>query len=99
MKDEQIDVGFSACPADSAVWVLLDNEVVIYEEASGSVHSLNPTATLVWQCLDGKSPLRDIAADFAEVFEIDPSSAERQIVGLVREFGRQGLLAGVEPSN
>jgi PqqD family protein of HPr-rel-A system len=75
--------------------VVLDGEAVIYDEASGDVHHLNPTATLVFQMLDGTVSVEELAADVASVFELDPATAATQVRSLVDELAAAGLLAGV----
>jgi peroxiredoxin len=72
-----------------------DGETVLVDRASGAVHLLNPTAAIVWQCLDGSGTIDEIAADIADVFEQDASDVGGTVVEVVRRFGSQGLLVGV----
>lgn len=67
-------------PADTAVvaradvaWAVAGNEAVVRVPATGSTHALDPSAALLWQCLDGTSPLRLVFADLAEAFGADPT--------------------------
>ena len=78
-------------------WIEVDGEVVLYHEGSKTLHVLNPTATMIWRCLDGSGDLTSIANDLAEIFEADPEAVSADVVSAVREMGRQGLLTGVEP--
>lgn len=75
--------------------VELDGEAVLLD-GTGTVHTLNPTATLVWQCLDGTSSLREIIDDLAWVFdEAGRASIADDVVALAQDLGRKGLLEGV----
>lgn len=78
-------------------WIEVEGEAVLYSESRRTVHVLNPTATMIWRCLDGSVDLRAIANDLAEIFEADPEAVITDVVGAVREMGRQGLIAGVKP--
>ena len=48
-------------------WVPVDREVVVWHPAAGASFVLDPTAALLWQCLDGESALGDVLADIADV--------------------------------
>jgi PqqD family protein of HPr-rel-A system len=74
--------------------VELDGEAVVYDDASGELHHLNPSATLVFGLLDGTASVRELAADVSDVFGIPPDEVERQLRRLVRDFRRLGLLNG-----
>jgi peroxiredoxin len=72
-----------------------DGETVLVDAATGAVHLLNPTAAIVWQCLDGSGSVAEIVADIADVFERQADEVEGAVLEVVRRFGMQGLLRGV----
>jgi PqqD family protein of HPr-rel-A system len=72
--------------------VELDGEVVIYDEASGDLHHLNPTATLVFSLCDGTATVAELSRDIGEVFEVPTEEVERQVRSLLRSFRTQRLL-------
>jgi len=49
-------------------WAVAGDQLVIH--ASGSTHVLDPTAAVLWQCLDGVSSLHEVFADIADVVAI-----------------------------
>lgn len=75
----------------------LDDEVVLFDEDSGRLHTLDSVASVVWACLDGTQAVAGIAVELAEVFGADPTVVEADVLRLVRELGAQGLLRGVSP--
>jgi hypothetical protein len=94
---EAIDEDFVARFRDTVAAVELDGEAVLLDGDTGSVHTFNPTATLVWQCCDGTSCLRDIIDDLAFVFDdIGRGQIAADVLELARAMGRQGLLVGVQ---
>jgi hypothetical protein len=92
-----IDPPFVPVPAPSVVGVELDGEAVLLEEEAGTLHVLSPTATLVWNLLDGRSDVATIVSDLVAVFEVPQGQMQDDVLLAVREFGRQGLLQGVRP--
>jgi len=76
--------------------VEVDGEMVLYDDSQRRLHRLNPTAALVWQCLDGSASLREIAGDVAEAFSSDPQTVLADIVAVAGQFAEEGLLEGTE---
>jgi len=77
--------------SDLAV-VQVDGEAVIYDDRSGNIHRLNPTATLVFECCDGQSTIPEVAADFAAVYGAPIGQMEQQIRSVIRRFRLRDLL-------
>jgi PqqD family protein of HPr-rel-A system len=72
--------------------VELDHEAVVYDEASGDLHHLNPTATVVFGLCDGTSTAKELSADISEAFGVSLEEVEPQVRRLVRELRKAGLL-------
>lgn len=96
MNPERIESSFTPVTACDVVWVELDGEAVLYHETLNTVHVLNPTATIIWKCLDGSTELEALSAELAELFSEDLDAVRTDVVEAVRTFGRQGLLEGIE---
>jgi hypothetical protein len=80
----------------SVAAVVLDGEAVLLDGDTGAVHTLNPTATLVWQCCDGAARLGEIIDDLADVFhEAERAAIAADVLDLARQMARQGLMQGV----
>ncbi|MGH2808971.1 MAG: HPr-rel-A system PqqD family peptide chaperone [Actinomycetota bacterium] len=77
---------------DDLTVVELDGEGVIYDEASGELHHLNETATLVFSLLDGTGTVKEIAVDLSGAFGQDAKTIEDQLRPLIRGFKQAGLL-------
>ncbi len=73
----------------------LGPETVLFDPSSGAAHALNPTAALVWKCLDGESPLEEIVTDLADGFGVSADVVGDQVLDLMKAAGRAGLLEGV----
>lgn len=75
--------------------VELDGDVVLYDQRESASHVLNGTAGLVWQLLDGSACLGELAGDLAEAYGAELAVVRDDVVAVARQFGRQGLLEGV----
>ena len=97
MAADDIDGRFVPTHARAVAEVELDGEGVLYHEELQTVCVLNPTATVVWNCLDGSSDLETLCRALAEAFSVELETIRADVLAIVREFGRLGLLEEVEP--
>lgn len=58
-------------------------------------YSLNETGRAIWFRLDGVKTLWDISSDLAAEYDAPAGEIERDVVGLVTELVRRGILAVV----
>jgi hypothetical protein len=91
-----IDEGFVPAVRPDVGVVEADGEAVVVT-VTGEVHRLNPTAAVVWSCCDGTGPLGELVDELSEAYGVDRGVIADDVVAIVREFGRAGLLDGVEP--
>lgn len=76
-----------------------EEALVVTDEVTGASVTLDALGAIVWQCLDGRSPLREIARDIAEVFGAPRDRVGSDVLGLVMSLGDLGLLHGVAADN
>lgn len=98
--EEPVDVSmvtetFVASARPEVVQAEVDGEIVLYDDRARVMHRLSPTAGQVWRCLDGSGSLADIAADLADVYQVDQGQILADVVTTARQFGSAGLLVGV----
>jgi hypothetical protein len=96
MSIESRDIPVSSRPRTSpaAVTEVLDGEAVVFVEGTTELHVLNPTATLIWSCLDGKRTVREIALEFSEAAGVPYDLVLSDVQDAVRSFETMSLLAG-----
>jgi PqqD family protein of HPr-rel-A system len=70
----------------------LDGEAVIFDEANGDLHHLNPTATVVFGLCDGSATMHDLSTDLSRAFGVPLEDVESQVRRLVRQFRKANLL-------
>lgn len=74
--------------------VELDGEAVIYGEAGGELHHLNPSATIVLSMCDGKRTVEGMAEAVSGAFGLPVDDVLPQVRSVVERFAEAGLLAG-----
>ena len=73
---------------------LHSREAVLFDPDTGSMFVLNPTAALLWQCLDGTASLGELAGDVEVAFGVTRDEAERDVLDFARALAERGLLSG-----
>lgn len=79
--------------------VELDGEAVIYDESTGDLHHLNPTATIIFNLFDGTSTVQELSSLIEQEFQVPAPDVEKQIRALIKDFRKAGLLTGGPNSN
>jgi len=87
IQPDEIHGSFAPQPRPTVASVLLDDEGVLLDEATGEFHLLSQTASIAWRCFDGTGTLDEIATDLAELFDTDPEQVRRDVIGLARDMG------------
>lgn len=96
---DSIELPFVPFPSAELTSRLLGDEMVLVDRRSGMVHTLNPSAALIWQCFDGEADLAEIAADLADVVDAPHDIVAGDVLAMTRAAGRAGLLEGVREAD
>lgn len=95
---DRIDIGFIASPREGVETVPVGSEAILVRGDGVALHQLNESGALVWSCLDGAGTVAEIARDISDALGAPLEIVEAQVLDLVQDFGKEGLLAGVEPA-
>lgn len=93
MGSDLVDTVLAVSP--DAAWAELEGETVLYDPVSARVQVLNSTAGLLWNCLDGSDPVRDLLAALAEVFGVADDVVEADCLPMLETWIGRGLVAPV----
>jgi hypothetical protein len=99
IEPDDIDSVFVPARKPSVTGIELDGEMVLFDEQHETIHLLNHTGAVVWQCIDGAGAAEVIASDLATAFGADEATVSRDVLALLRDFGRKGLLSDVRPDD
>ena len=75
---------------------MFETEVVVYDDRSGVVHHLNPSASAIWLLLDGR-PLGAIIDTLQETTGVPRNDLGPDVVGAITAFRDADLLTTAEP--
>lgn len=71
---------------------VLDGEGVLFHEGTSQVFVLNPTATMIWESLDGRGTIGEIVDEFERLTGAPRATIEADVVAALREFSGAALL-------
>ena len=57
----------------------VDGEIVILDRQADVIHTLNPTASFIWEALQLHKSQQDIVQSFIAVFDIDSVTAKSDV--------------------
>jgi hypothetical protein len=92
---ETVTADFVATARPDVVQVEVDGEVVLCDDRVKVMHRLNPSAGVLWRCLDGSGSLAEIAGDLADVYQVDAAQVLNEVMATAQQFASAGLLVGV----
>jgi hypothetical protein len=73
--------------------VVGDNEIVLFDPRTNKLHSLNPTASLIWRYCDGRHTISMLAALLSQSYAVPADRAESDVGHLIENMRAEGLLA------
>jgi hypothetical protein len=86
-------------PSEDVVAREIEGELIIVPLVSGmaededALFTLNETGKAVWNRLDGRTSLKDVAAGLAAEFDDREGKLEGDVLGLVEELARRKMVA------
>ncbi len=76
-------------------WNVIDDEAVVLNLDSGHYYILNETGCRIWELLDGKSSIDDIADKICQEYEVDRNAAQKDTVRIISELEEEKLVEAV----
>ena len=100
MKAE-VDPNGIYTPSGDIVARDIEGELILVPLVSGmadiedELFTLNETGRAIWEKLDGKNSLKDVAELLSSEFEASPEAIEGDVIGLAGELLRRGMIVEV----
>jgi hypothetical protein len=85
-------------PSTDVVARVIEDEILIVPltagvgDAEDELYTLNETGQTIWEKLDGKRKLKDVAALLAGEFHAPLQELEEDVLGFANELTRRGIL-------
>ena len=70
----------------------MDGELIGLEVANGVCFGFNSTATRIWELLETPRRVSELRDTLVAEFEVEPATCERQLIGLLRDLEKDGLV-------
>jgi len=80
----------------SAVVAEIGGEVVALDASSGTCYGMNTVASRVWALIATPRKVGEICATLLDEFVVDAATCERQVLDLLEDLRREGLLIVAE---
>lgn len=77
---------------DNLLYRELDGEGIVYDQENGMVHTLNPTATLIWEYCDGRHVIKDIAEELLKKYDTSPDKVLKDTEKTIKDLKNLKLL-------
>ncbi len=95
---EPIELASVCTPSDDVVSREIEGELIIVPIASGvgdledELYTLNKAGREIWQRLDGRRTLAEVAANIAEEFDAPVDRISRDVLGFANELLRRKII-------
>ncbi len=73
-------------------WRVIEDEAVLVDRDEGEMLRLNPIATEIWQAIDGKRNLTEIADYICKRFDVKPRKAQKDVRRFVQQLLRREMV-------
>ncbi len=88
-------------PSEDIVAREIEGEIIIVPLVSGigdmddALYTLNKTGKYIWQKLDRKKSLKDIARELTSEFDATAKQVEKDVIGLIKELFKRRMVVEV----
>ena len=102
--DAKVDLDRIYLPSEEIVARKIEEEIVLVPLTAGigdmedELFSLNETGRSIWDQLDGRRSLREIARELAGTYEGNPEEIEEDVAGLIAELLKRRMVVEVAGS-
>ena len=98
---ETVNLNTVFIPSEDVVARSIEGELIIVPLVNGigdmedSLFTLNETGRAIWERLDGKCNLSNIAIDLSTIYEAPLDEMEQDVVGLMVELVKRKIVAKI----
>lgn len=73
----------------------IEGETVILDRQNDRIHTLNPTASFIWNALSTHPSAEAIVQSLTEAFDVDPQAAAKDVNDALDNFGKLKLISQI----
>jgi len=85
-------------PSEDVVARVIEGELILVPLVAGigdvddELYTLNATGKAIWDCLDGRRTVSDVAKELSGGFDVAPAEIEQDVVGLLEELLKRRMV-------
>lgn len=84
--------------APEVVGRTVKDEAILVMPEKGKVKVLNQSGARIWEMVDGRRSIRQIAAQICQEYEVEATEAEMDALAFIRDLVERGVLKIANPS-
>lgn len=94
LPEKHILVGpdYIPCKRSDVLELDMGDGFILYNHDSSLVHHLNPSASVIWQLIDGEATVEQLGREVAEEYRLEMSSTRDELAALISELDALGLV-------
>ena len=77
---------------DEVIWRRIGDTIVVIKEDGLSSHTLNKTASYIWELCDGNLDINEIAEKLHERFDVSFKNAQTDVYNTIEELTMAGIV-------
>ena len=77
---------------NEVIWRRIGDTIVVIKEDGLSSHTLNKTASFIWELCDGNLEINEIAAKLHERFDVSIENAQNDVYSIMEELTMAGIV-------
>jgi hypothetical protein len=89
-----VHAGFIGSRSSEVHELAIRSEILLFDATGSFRIPLNPTAALVWSCLDGRATLAEISTDLAEGLDTPYETVLTHVLAVVADLVARGVVGG-----
>lgn len=91
-KESKLDGWTVLARKKEIAWRSFEGEAILVVTARDEICHLNPAATFLWEALDGRSSLAELAGKMAEAFEVEREEALADALRFASDLLQRGMV-------
>jgi len=73
-------------------WRMIDDSAYIVDSKGSLMHELNISGSRIWELVDGKRGLEEIACAVCDEFNVGKEDARKDLIKFINEIQKKGLV-------
>ena len=77
---------------EKTAYRVIENKTIVVNLDNSTFHTLNPVGSIIWENLDGKTPIKSIVKKISDEFNIDFDTAQKDCLEFINDLIEKNLI-------